>query len=84
MRKSRVPVTACKKNPMEPGTLDDLMDEVEKLAIPPQKTSQTALPVTPSKGSGSGMGASGSMMALSGALISASRASALFREKAAV
>lgn len=65
-------------------TLDDLMDEVEKLAIPTQKTSQTAVPVTPSKGSGSGMGASGSMMALSGALIGASRASRLFTEKAAV
>lgn len=31
VRKTRVPVTACKKNPMEPGTLDDLMDYLKTL-----------------------------------------------------
>lgn len=31
VRKSRVPVTACKKNPMEPGTLDDLIDYLKTL-----------------------------------------------------
>ncbi len=31
VRKSRVPVTACKKNPMEPETLNDLIDYLKTL-----------------------------------------------------
>ncbi len=31
VRKTRVPVTACKKNPMEPGTLDDLIAYLKTL-----------------------------------------------------
>ncbi len=65
-------------------TLDDVMDEVEKFAMPPSKTVQQAHVVTPSRGKGRGLGATGSMMALSGSLIEASRVSTLLRQTVSV
>ncbi len=32
VRKTRVPVTACKKSPMDPGTLQDLIDYLKTLS----------------------------------------------------
>lgn len=65
-------------------TLDDVIDEIKKLALPPVKTVQTAVVVTPSKGTGFGLAASGSMSALSGSVIDASRVSELMRQSVSV
>jgi len=57
--------------------LDDVTEEVEKLALPPEKTTQTTSVITPSKGSGSGLASSGSMSVLSASVIDASKVSEL-------
>jgi len=64
--------------------LDDVMDEVERFAMPPAKTVQQAHVITPSKGTGRGLRATGSMMALSGSLVESSRVSSLLKQTTAV